>query len=205
MAGSGRTEKKNSFSCFLGIEEVYGPQEECYACFDPNSASSIQKALEDLKEYLEADGPFDGVMAFSQGAALAALLLVEESVNRAGAGVGAGVDAEDEEQRSSFKCAVFLSGIVPCDVASLARGSIRWLDPRIDGEIIRLPTAHIWGKNDSEYPGISEGLGMLCCGDMRRTVVHEGGHEVPGSQDESLEEMVKAIEETIGLAMQLGL
>ena len=172
---------------WAGIEDVFGPQEECYACFDPDSVTSIQTALRDLKDYMTADGPFDGVMAFSQGAALAALLLIEEAATR------------PTRQPPIFKCAIFLSGIVPCDHEELAQGRIRWLDPAYDAEVITVPTTHIWGSNDREYPGISEGLSKLCKADRRREVVHKGGHEIPGTRDESLVDMVQAIKETLRL------
>ena len=127
-------------------------------------------------------------MAFSQGAALAALLLAEEASYR------------PTQREPVFKCAIFLSGMVPCDHEALAQGKIRWLDPAQDAEIITVPTAHIWGLNDTEYPGISEGLSKLCKADVMRQVVHKGGHEIPGAKDESLIKSVHAIKETVRLA-----
>lgn len=122
-------------------------------------------------------------MAFSQGASLASLLLAEEA-----------------QQQPLLKCAIFFSGIVPCDRKALAQGKIRWLNPDLDAEVIKVPTAHIWGANDLEYPGISEGLSKLCRAYGRRQVVHKGGHEIPGTKDESLVAIVHAIKETVRLA-----
>lgn len=35
--------------------------------------------MDDLEEYVKSEGPFDGVLAFSQGAALAAMLIARDT------------------------------------------------------------------------------------------------------------------------------
>ena len=124
-------------------------------------------------------------MAFSQGAALGALMLAEDAAKPA------------QQQLLPFKCAIFLSGITPCDHQALENGQIRWLDPDRDHDAVKVPTAHIWGSKDVDYPGHSEVLSKLCTYDRRRVFVHNGGHGIPATRDEGLLEAVNAIQETI--------
>ena len=46
-----------------------------FSYFDSNDTSSCLLALKNLETYLETDGPFDGILAFSQGGGLAATYL----------------------------------------------------------------------------------------------------------------------------------
>ena len=57
--------------------QAYFPADgEYFAYFDDTSAASCSKALEYLETYIIAEGPFDGVLAFSQGASLASTLMI---------------------------------------------------------------------------------------------------------------------------------
>ena len=89
-----------------------------------------------LAEYIVSDDPFDAVMGFPQGAALAATLILRdrESTNEQG------LSAYPQEQ--SFKCAFFLSGQLPFDCAGLMREDIRQLDPDQDNVRLKFPTAN---------------------------------------------------------------
>lgn len=182
-----------SFLCpaLPGIEAIYGPQDECYAYFDPLSLSSICKATEDLKNYIAADGPFDGVIGYSQGAALAATLLVQDRA------------ARPSHPTSLFKCAIFLSGGVPFDPVAMGRSELRELDPAVDGEPITIPTANIWGLNDFDFPNTSPKLCKLCKAECRTEVIHQGGHEIPTLKGENLTNIVRAVQETIAAALSV--
>ena len=71
-----------------------------------------------------------------------------------------------------------------------------------DGEVIEIPTVHIWGRNDKVYPHSGPVLSGLCRKCVREDSVHEGGHEVPGpTQPEALKQTVKFIERTIARAL----
>ena len=170
---------------------MYGPQQECYAYFDPSNLTSILKAVEDLKDYIGADGPFDGVIGYSQGAALAATLLIQDKADH------------PSQLHPLFKCAIFLSGGVPFDPAALARDEKRSLDPAVDGEPITIPTANIWGSNDVDFPDTSPRLSKLCTAEKRTEVVHVGGHEIPVLKGDLLADMVRALNETVELALSV--
>lgn len=121
--------------------------------------------MADLKSYIAAEGPFDGVMAFSNGAALAATLLI----------------GSQKASSSPFKCAVFLSGGIPFDEEALHQDKVANLQPT-ESHMITIPTAHVWGSNDQLWAWTSETLSNMCDGNLRSVYTHAGVHEVPGSR-----------------------
>jgi hypothetical protein len=50
--------------------------------------------------------------------------------------------------------------------------------------MIVIPTAHVYGKRDTKFPGSSAILEKLCVGEKKAVLVHEGGHPIPGSASE---------------------
>lgn len=145
-----------------------------------------------MNDYILAEGPFDGVLAFSQGAGLAAMHLVNKSM-------------QEPKQDPHFKVAILISCVAVYDpVAWLNHGQVRVLDPTIDGQPIRIPTAHIWGIEDglqSECKVLSE----LSDKTSRAISVHGGGHEVPGlSTRGAVKDAVQAIRRAIAIAMLIA-
>lgn len=125
--------------------------------------------MNSLERYLEVEGPFDGVIAFSQGGALASTLLVRQGRRL--------------PRQMQLKVAIFFSGGVPADPDLLERGVLKLLDYQHDGEVIHVPTAHIMGKPERGELQWPSRLLEICSRNMRETFRHEGGHEVPGSKD----------------------
>ncbi|KAF5526102.1 Hydrolase FUB4 [Colletotrichum aenigma] len=62
-----------------GINLLAGPNAEYFAYYDTDKYDTIIQAVDDLEEYVKSEGPFDGVLAFSQGAALAAMLIARDT------------------------------------------------------------------------------------------------------------------------------
>lgn len=147
----------------------------------------MQDALNLLDSYLSDQGPFDGILGFSQGAGLAAMHMARQAM----------VDPTCRI-KPPLKCAIFLSSIaVPDPTAFDLRGEIRMLDPKIDGQLIRIPTVHIWGAKD-ELNKESRVLKALCDHRTASTFIHEGDHEVPGlGAKEAVTETVKTIRRSI--------
>lgn len=158
-----------------------------YMYLDVTSIDSIQTALEDLADYVEAAGPFDGVMAFSQGAGLAAGLMIQQAQN----------SPIDYLLKPVFKCAIFFSGGIPGDPASLKAGKLRLMSAEQDGQVIQVPTAHIWGSKDDQYPDFGPVLAGLTSKENREVVIWDGGHEVPGLGGRGITEAVAAIKKTL--------
>ena len=133
-------------------------------------------------------------MAFSSVAALAATILIHKQQNQTRG-----------QLYPLFKCAVFFSGGIPGDpVALFQRNEIRLLDPRVDQEVIKIPTAHIWGANDNLYPSFGPVLKDLSVSDLRQEFVHQGGHEIPGPRDRNgVSNSVRIIKRTIEKALEM--
>lgn len=162
-----------------------------YQYYDVYSATSMSQALSQLAHYISEEGPFDGVLGFSQGALLAATYLIQFS--------------QDHPSRPlPFKCAVFFSGGIPVDPQALEKGELRHIDPKVAGEVVRLPTANIWGRNDTVWPGSSEVLCALCEDSNRNVYIHDEGHDIPGARaKEAVQGSVRAIRRAIDQALMV--
>lgn len=152
---------------------------------DGGSLKSRVSLIRDLDEFIMDEGPFDGLVGFSEGAAVAATFVFNEARGPC-------------RQRLRVKCAIFFCGGVPEDPISFAEGTIRHLDPQRDGEIIDIPTAHIWADNDLFHPDSGHILQDLCSKETRESYVHQLGHFVPGSKsDQGVQETVRTIQRVI--------
>ncbi|KAI9714016.1 MAG: hypothetical protein M1820_000746 [Bogoriella megaspora] len=156
---------------------ISSPNEEHFGYYEPHNFKMFRQAQDDLRQYIETDGPFDGVMAFSQGCSVAAAFILE--LQRAKSKIGDSVSGAQ-----AFKCAVFLAGRPPYIDADLKN---TYSGPRGEdmglNEQISIPTVHIWGRNDRIEPGNALALHNICSREDKRAVVHNGGHEVPGARD----------------------
>ena len=117
------------------IEPFVSASDNFLQYVDEQSEESCRKALSDLERYIVEDGPFGGVMAFSQGAGLAPSLLIHQMQK----------DAYEACLHPLFRYAVFFSGGVPKDPrAERGEGSTRLMWWEDDGELIGIPTLHVW-------------------------------------------------------------
>ncbi|KAH6663383.1 serine hydrolase FSH [Halenospora varia] len=178
-----------------GISQIAAADTETFTWSDETSVQSCSEALRDLETFVDDSGPFDGLLAFSAGAALAATLLIHRSNMQPGR----------QQINQTFKCAISFSGGIPGDpVSILERKELRQLDPKIDAGKIQIPTAHIWGSNDFLYPTFGPVLRDLCLKDTREEYVHQKGHAIPGSQDKTdMEKTVRIIRRTIERALTM--
>ena len=143
---------------------LFPKDDQYFAYFDSNSISSIRMAVDDLKDYIKSQGPYDAVLAFSQGATLAALLILDH------------LKDNPIDHTPAFKCGIFICGGRP---RAFDGGVYRNLSSDIDGEVITIPTVHIFGSGDIEHYSDSLELSKLCDSQTRETLDHRGGHEVP--------------------------
>ncbi|CAI6335393.1 unnamed protein product [Periconia digitata] len=165
----------------LGVTSTLSPDARNFAYFEPDSPQSLLAALNDLERYVELEGPFDGLIAFSDAGVLASTFLVRQA-RRNPKSLGIGM-------------AVFFSGQAPLDPDLLADGKLSNLDHGTVGEVICIPTAHIMGLADCAE---SEGLVKLCKDQVREVFVHDGGLEVPNVENRAgVVGSARAIERTI--------
>jgi fermentation-respiration switch protein FrsA (DUF1100 family) len=108
-----------------------------------------------------ADGPFDGVFGFSQGAALAGLLV----------GLRAAGDAPSAERPLRFDFAIMVGGF-PSNDPELAK-----LYARADA--YALPSLHVFGRSDGVVP-IEDSRALAARFASPTIVEHGGGHVIPG-------------------------
>ena len=177
----------------LDVAQYFPAEGECFAYFDPAQPSTFTAALDNLESFIELDGPFDAILGYSHGAQLAASMLARARTRKS-------------RVAESIKCAIFISGGIPYTTDSRysrdGTTTMQHIDPEKSGAVLDIPTANIWGRNDSRYPGTSEVLSKLCHPAWRAIYVHAGGHEIPGgSPREYLIDSVKAIRKTLDLAV----
>ncbi|RHZ49542.1 uncharacterized protein CDV56_105011 [Aspergillus thermomutatus] len=146
---------------------------------DVYPGEDLARAFEYTLDIIEKQGPFDGVMGFSQGAALACALLANHAKT---------------SPKPLFKVAVFICGATPYE----SSGSKELVAE--DGKYpVTIPTTHIVGKQDPYYKG-SMHLYGLC--DPSKAVFYDHGskHHIPFDQANTAA-MVSAIEKSIKRAM----
>ncbi|KAK3241452.1 hypothetical protein CYMTET_48802 [Cymbomonas tetramitiformis] len=129
--------------------------------------SGAEESLELVKRLWERDGPFDGIMGFSQGAMLAAVVVAKA------------LSDEDYSVRPRF--GVFCGAAFPLPFATLLE------EPREEcsGSI---PTLHVMGKTDQINPP-QQGNKLADCFPEAKILWHEGAHTVP-SDSVSIEAVV---------------
>lgn len=151
----------------------------------------MNTALAQLAGYIALEGPYDGVLAYSHGASLAATYIVQQAQLH-------------PTSPLPFKCAIFLSGGIPADPSALDRNELRLLNPMRDGKPLMLPTAHVWGANDTLYPGTSAVLSELCDEGMKCVFVHDEGHTLPnGKVKEAVLSAARVIRRTVDKALTM--
>lgn len=151
----------------------------------------MSQALAQLAHYISEEGPFDGVLGFSQGAILAATYLIQFRLDYPSIPL-------------PFKCAIFFSGGIPVDPQALDQGELSHIDPKVAGPLLRLPTANIWGRNDMVWPESSEVLCALCEDLNKNVYIHDEGHDIPGARaKEAVQGSVRAIRRAIDQALMM--
>jgi len=177
-----------------GIAKVFpGPYLSYLADY---SVGSIEEQHRFIMDIVTEEGPFDGVMGFSQGASLAASILIHHQI-------------ETPWLPPPFRVAIFLCATYPHSRNSVdgedvtdkvpmselpgrrsstdsgyssdedsAKDSIRVLYANSTKARIQIPTAHLYGEND-QY--LHESLEVVDLCDQRLSIEykHKGGHEVP--------------------------
>jgi predicted esterase len=143
--------------------------------------SSIHEAFDHTKSFIAKEGPFDVVIGFSQGAALAASLIIHQS--------------KTNPSEPLFRAAVFICGAAPWDSTGLQH-----IAPQPDTYPIAIPTANIVGKADALFPE-SVSLFELCEPAKATFYDHGSKHMVPFDM-KNTEEMIRVIEETVAKAMR---
>ncbi|KAI1647088.1 serine hydrolase FSH [Daldinia loculata] len=153
-----------------------------------HDADQDRELCDNMIEFVESQGPFDGFMGFSEGGTVAAMMLVEDARHGSFGGI---------------KCAVFFCAALPFDPDQARTGVIRYIDPDTDGVLLTIPTAHIWAQTAGAHEiKVHQSLTQICDDRVREVFLHDLGHDVPGAKsDKGLAGAVRAIEHVIENAM----
>jgi len=139
----------------------------------PKSAEGWERSLGLLEEALERDGPFDGVLGFSMGAAASALLC-------------AAIESKKVQNHEQFKFAILFGGFVPRDpVLADSLLSVK----------LGLPSLHYSGQNDQLVVEQRSRELLQSFGEEESTfVLHPQGHCIPSLREvrEKVKEFVAA-------------
>ena len=142
----------------------------------------IERGLESVADCIRAEGPFDGVVGFSQGAAAAAMVasLLEGEVRKEAFELKGGMGYPrsflgevDGFVQGPLKFAVCYSGF-----RAPGRLYEGFYEPRIRTKVL-----HVLGQVDVVVDEVrGRGLVGVCEGGEGRVVVHPGGHFVPSQK-----------------------
>ncbi|KAI9668412.1 MAG: hypothetical protein M1831_001166 [Alyxoria varia] len=133
---------------------------------------SIHAALNHLDQNVVRDqGSFDGILGFSEGAVVAAHMLLRKAESQATAGEGE--ETSGSNTAEALKCAVFLHGLPPVNQDSSdfeAAGNL--------GGALKVPTCHVIGSKDPTAPRALD-LYEMCDERSAQLVQHSKGHYAP--------------------------
>ena len=180
--------------CESEVSSFYPGPYRCY--YNLPTPNLVRQAHEFVQDVMEEEGPFEGVIGFSQGAALASSMMLQH--------------AKSKPLDDMFKLAIFAGASLPYNLDDATRSGQHEANipetpgkeqpgdgprgfPSKPGETlepflgryhpekeetrITMPTLHIVGDQDQFAPQ-SRLLAKLCVGDVR-TVNHNSGHRIP--------------------------
>ncbi|KAK6737877.1 hypothetical protein RB195_020153 [Necator americanus] len=116
-------------------------------------ATGFEQSVSIVRDYVHSNGPFDGILGFSQGASMTHLLLAMEQLGEISLG---------------FRFAIFFSSFLSLSSVHNSYTSLR----------LNIPSLHIYGTGDQvvAYTN-SEKLKAMFCDCV--SIVHDGGHFIP--------------------------
>ncbi|KAF1988943.1 hypothetical protein K402DRAFT_327594 [Aulographum hederae CBS 113979] len=137
---------------------------------------SILDSFDQIYDIIEENGPFDGVIGFSQGATIAAAMLLHHHRQH-----------PLDPPYALFKYSVLVSAaaIVDVDPIPILRDGKR-------RRLIQIPTLHVLGEEDDLF---GEGIAMskICAPQIASVLVHKQGHVIPRDPP-TVKAVVKAVE-----------
>lgn len=138
--------------------------------------ASLVRSLAFLNKVIDEEGPFEGVIGYSEGAIMASSLLYERM----------------QRHVENFKCAVFFCGMPPF----YPDGSKVMLSD-VYGEIFQIPTCHILGTDD---PLIGRCLALYnLCSPSSRVLLETGANHMISWDENNLREVPRAVRRALSL------
>ena len=117
-----------------------------------------------LYEVIQKEGPFDGVIGFSQGAVISVALLLHHAQKH-----------PDEPPDALFRFGIFFSCPALPIEEEMDHDAEEWGDLQL-----RIPTIHVCGEADSDWFEKSQETFYERCEEGTATMImHKGGHLIP--------------------------
>ncbi|KAK7982031.1 hypothetical protein PG988_004269 [Apiospora saccharicola] len=183
-----------------------------YAFYEGTDIKGIRAGHKWLEGILEQNGPYDGVMMFSQGCALVSSYMLYQQCSPCSSaggipitalkdlGVHVSKEVEELDHRTKNQLLEKTTAEVTrdrwqlTDYASVVRRAQFDSDDcfglnlnKIPAELkIRIPTVHVFGEKDPRLPASIQ-LAGLCDPYIRKVYNHGGGHEIPRAKGVSEE------------------
>lgn len=164
-----------------GVAEFYGGPYLGWLDFSKINADGavpkevLDATMENINEIVEEEGPFNGILGFSQGATMAFCYLLHQLRAR-----------PFDPPFIPFACAIFIS----------ASGSEKDHSTLMDyiestGRQITIPTLHVYGQEDTDREAAMTMYEHCKKGDSE-FILHPKGHVIPGD-GETVQQIVRAI------------
>ena len=128
--------------------------------------NSAELMLEYVRNIIEEEGPFHGIIGASEGGSAAATVLFDQ--------LGL---ARKHGQPCTIQCGIFFVSTPPLK----GDGKGCFLSDETD-QRITIPTCHIYSEQDI-LCWMAKALQNLCQEDGRTIVLHEGGHTIPHTEE----------------------
>lgn len=129
-----------------------------------HSVKSVQKTISELLQVLDDDPDIEGILGYSEGATVAATLILEERRL-----------FETEGRPRRLKCAIFVAGWPPLRIG---KDGVDLVLSDESEDLIDIPTCHVVGCMDPYLQG-SMALFNTCDEDTAEMFDHGKGHIVP--------------------------
>lgn len=181
-----------------GIGSFYPPPYLCWhERYEPKDVQAVHGYLNSV---IEEDGPYDGIIGFSEGAALAASLLLCEEYTRSGGpaasmkvaiffnsvvalspsedighNIGEGIMADQEKYIGLLQ---FPDGDVKKESNDTPFSNVYGFSPDDFPCRISIPTLHVIGAQDP-FAKHARAIADLCQQEKTEVFFHDGGHELP--------------------------
>ncbi|KAH6631104.1 serine hydrolase FSH [Chaetomium sp. MPI-SDFR-AT-0129] len=133
--------------------------------------ANVQDAINYVFETMEADQDIQGLLAYSEGAMIAATMVLQDAQR-----------AVRDSRPRRIKCAIFLSGWPPLCEREGGGTSLLLADETTKDMMIDIPTLHVLGCNDPYLAG-AVSLYNMCDEDTAELLDHGMGHAIPRDAD----------------------
>ena len=171
------------------------------------TATSVTSVLDQLKRVIEREGPFDGIMGHSEGASVAATLLLRQRERGRG-------DSGSRSWAVGWKCAIFFNGWPPYtnEETDEGKGEQSWKGERLllpanpdclqDQVLIPISTCHVMSARDPTNAR-AVALYRLCAAESAKIVGHSKGHVIPNAP-KTLERVADFVRGVVGSSSSLS-